>query len=117
MGKTKQVIYLVLLILIILVMTFHLSHQTGMSEDKDVIMEKDIVYGKGGDVDLTLDLARPKKARGRLPTLIFIHGGVGAGGPDLVRANTIRKLKKLQQEAMLLLRLVTVLLMPEKVAK
>ena len=38
-------------------------------------MEKDIVYGKGSDVDLTLDLARPKKARGRLPTLIFIHGG------------------------------------------
>jgi len=75
MSNTKQIIRLFLLVFIILVVSIHASHQTGLAEENDVIMERDIIYGKGGDVDLMLDLARPKKAKGRLPTLIYIHGG------------------------------------------
>jgi acetyl esterase/lipase len=37
--------------------------------------EKNIVYGKGGDVELTLDLARPADGSGPFPAVVFIHGG------------------------------------------
>ncbi|MGA2481207.1 MAG: alpha/beta hydrolase [Spirochaetia bacterium] len=36
--------------------------------------ENDITFGKGGDVDLTLDLARPE-GNGPFPAIVFIHGG------------------------------------------
>ena len=42
--------------------------------------ETNIVYGKGGDRDLQLDLYRPKKADQPLPLIIFIHGGGWKGG-------------------------------------
>jgi acetyl esterase/lipase len=35
----------------------------------------DIIFGKGSDVDLKLDLARPTGGDGPFPALIFIHGG------------------------------------------
>jgi acetyl esterase/lipase len=43
-------------------------------------VEKDIEYGKGGDVELKLDLYRPKKRDNRLPAVVFIHGGAWRGG-------------------------------------
>lgn len=46
----------------------------------DVVVEEGIVYGKGGDVELQLDLARPAKGEGPFPGLVFIHGGGWAGG-------------------------------------
>lgn len=46
----------------------------------EVITEQDIVYGKGGDVDLKLDLARPKEGDGPFPGLILIHGGGWSAG-------------------------------------
>ena len=79
MNKMKQIIRSVLLVFFILVVSFHASHQASLAEEKDVIRENDIVYGKGGDVDLTLDLARPEKGR-RLPALIFIFGGSWRSG-------------------------------------
>ncbi len=41
----------------------------------DVRVERDLVYGKGGDVDLQLDLAVPKEGTGPFPGIVCIHGG------------------------------------------
>jgi acetyl esterase/lipase len=40
----------------------------------------DLVYGKGGDVDLKLDLAMPKDGDGPFPAIVCIHGGSWRGG-------------------------------------
>ena len=46
-----------------------------------VEVERDIVYGKGGDVDLKLDLYRPKDTPKRLmPAVVAVHGGGWQGG-------------------------------------
>lgn len=41
----------------------------------DLPIEKDIVYGKGADVDLKLNLARPPAANGPVPAVVCVHGG------------------------------------------
>ena len=41
----------------------------------DVQIERDIVYGHGGDLELHLDLARPRELDGLLPAILFMHGG------------------------------------------
>lgn len=41
----------------------------------DVIFEKDVVYGKGGDEVLKLDLAQPKELAAPTPCVVMIHGG------------------------------------------
>ncbi len=46
----------------------------------NVAVEKDITYGKGGTEDLKLDLARPERAEGQLPAIVYIHGGGWSGG-------------------------------------
>src|SRR3712207_4784328 len=45
----------------------------------EIAVEEGITYGKGGDVDLKLDLARPE-GEGPFPALVFIHGGGWRGG-------------------------------------
>jgi len=40
----------------------------------EVIIEDNITYGKAGDTDLKLDLARPR-GNGPFPAIVFIHGG------------------------------------------
>jgi acetyl esterase/lipase len=46
------------------------------AQDKSSItVEKDIVYGKGGDTKLQLDLAMPKDGKGPFPAVVFLHGG------------------------------------------
>jgi acetyl esterase/lipase len=45
-----------------------------------VEVEKDVEYGKGGDVALKLDLYRPKERTKPLPAVIFIHGGAWRSG-------------------------------------
>lgn len=40
-----------------------------------VVEEPGIVYGKGGDQELKLDLARPAQGEGPFPGIICIHGG------------------------------------------
>lgn len=47
---------------------------------ENVVFEKDVVYGKTGDVELKLNLARPKDASGKLPCVLVIHGGGWAAG-------------------------------------
>ena len=39
-------------------------------------IERDVIYGKGGDVELKLDLYFPKTASDKpLPTVMYVHGG------------------------------------------
>ncbi len=55
-----------------------------------VEVERDIEYGKGGGHALLLDLYRPKEAsEGKLPCVIFIHGGGWRGG-DKMRAPVVQ---------------------------
>jgi acetyl esterase/lipase len=43
--------------------------------DAMIKSEKKIVYGKGDDVDLELDLAMPAEGKGPFPAVVCIHGG------------------------------------------
>src|SRR5262245_42656222 len=47
---------------------------------ESVSVEKDIEYGKGGDVSLKLDLYTPKERTKPLPAVVFIHGGAWRSG-------------------------------------
>jgi acetyl esterase/lipase len=46
----------------------------------NVVFEKNVVYGKGGGEDLTMNVARPKDVAGPLPCVLIIHGGGWAAG-------------------------------------
>jgi acetyl esterase/lipase len=48
--------------------------------DAEVRVERDLSYGKGGDVDLKLDLAVPAQDKGPFPAVVCIHGGGWRGG-------------------------------------
>lgn len=41
----------------------------------DVVIEENVPYGRAGDNELELDLARPAGGNGPFPALVFIHGG------------------------------------------
>jgi len=47
---------------------------------ESVTFEKDIVYGKGGDDELKLDLSRPKNGDKPAPCIVVIHGGAWRAG-------------------------------------
>jgi acetyl esterase/lipase len=40
-----------------------------------VEIERDLVYGKGGDKDMMLDLARPVGVKDAVPAIVCVHGG------------------------------------------
>lgn len=42
---------------------------------RQIHVERNIVYGKGGDADLTLDLAMPREGDGLLPAVVLMAGG------------------------------------------
>ena len=46
----------------------------------NIIVKKNLTYGKAGGVDLKLDIAYPKHGSGPFPGLICIHGGGWAYG-------------------------------------
>lgn len=46
----------------------------------DVTWDNNVVYGKGGDEELKLDIARPSEGSGPFPAVVFIHGGGWVGG-------------------------------------
>jgi len=48
---------------------------TNRTTQARVVVENEITYGKGGDVDLKLDLARPAEGKGPFPVLVFLHSG------------------------------------------
>src|SRR5208283_1762674 len=49
--------------------------QTRVHAQAAFVTENGITFGKGGDTELKLDLARPKEGAGPFPALVFIHGG------------------------------------------
>jgi acetyl esterase/lipase len=60
----------------------------------NVVVEKDITYGRGGTEDLKLDLARPEHADGLLPGIVYIHGGGWSGGNRIAYRNEIQEAAK-----------------------
>jgi acetyl esterase/lipase len=42
---------------------------------EDSIIEHGVIFGRAGDVDLKLDIARPSKGRKAFPALVYIFGG------------------------------------------
>jgi acetyl esterase/lipase len=48
--------------------------------DGNYVVEENLIYGRVNNVDLKLDLARPKEGNGPFPAIVFIHGGAWAGG-------------------------------------
>ena len=62
-----------------------LSLGRGSGRPEAPVQEPGIVFGKGGDQDLKLDLARPARAKGPLPGLVWVFGG-GWGFFDSTRA-------------------------------
>jgi acetyl esterase/lipase len=48
---------------------------------ENVVIQRDIQYGRAGDRALKLDVVRPRKPRdGPLPVVVFVHGGAWRGG-------------------------------------
>jgi acetyl esterase/lipase len=48
---------------------------------ESVVVERDVEYGKAGDVSLKLDIVRPKEPSEKpRPVIVFIHGGGWSGG-------------------------------------
>jgi acetyl esterase/lipase len=54
-----------------------------------VELRQDIVYGKGGEEVLYLDMAWPRDASSRLPCVIFIHGGAWRAGTRLAHIKDV----------------------------
>src|SRR5262245_12730076 len=63
------------------------------AEAPEVAVQKDIVYGKGGDLDLKLDIAQPK-GDGPFPLVVCIHGSAWRFGHRSAHHNTIRMLAR-----------------------
>lgn len=57
-----------------------------------VQMEKDLIYGKGGQTELKLDLAMPKDGAGPFPAVVCVHGGGWRGGSRTDLTKTIEML-------------------------
>ncbi len=55
-------------------------------------VERDLVYGKGGDVELKLDLAMPKDGAGPFPAVVCVHGGAWKAGNRQQLEKTIETL-------------------------
>ncbi len=70
----KQIIWSVLFGFFILAIISCAFFKTGLAEEEAYIWEPSITYGKGDDVELKLDLARPASGKGPFPALIFMPG-------------------------------------------
>jgi acetyl esterase/lipase len=71
-----------------------LSFATRSASAAGVVVEKNIVYGKGGTDDLKLDLARPEHSEGLLPGIVYIHGGGWSAGNRTAYKNDIQEAAK-----------------------
>ena len=59
--------------------------QVPRTADADVKVEKDVVFGKGGDIDLKLDIFRPPAGKQkRMATIHFHGGGFARGSKDAI---------------------------------
>jgi acetyl esterase/lipase len=57
-----------------------------------VLVETDILFGKGDEQELKLDLAVPKEGKGPFPVIVCVHGGAWRGGKRSDLSVTIRHL-------------------------
>src|SRR5438309_7705640 len=64
------------------------------AQDKkpEIRIERDLVYGKGGDTEMQLDLAMPKDGDGPFPVVLCIHGGGWRQGNRQQMSKTIEVL-------------------------
>ncbi len=65
----------------------------GRADTEAPPLQKDVVFGKGGDAELKLDLAQPK-GEGPFPLVVCIHGGAWQFGNRSDHHRTIRLLAK-----------------------
>jgi acetyl esterase/lipase len=63
-------------------------------QEDDILFEKDVVYGKGADEELKLNLGRPKQQAGPTPCVVVIHGGGWAAGNKNQHDGQVRDLAK-----------------------
>jgi acetyl esterase/lipase len=71
---------LLLTVILLATASFATAQDKGPKIPDGIKFEPDLVFGKGGDVELTLDLARPEKLDKPAPCIVFIHGGGWRGG-------------------------------------
>jgi acetyl esterase/lipase len=60
--------------------SFALAQDKGPKIPDGVLYQPEVVFGKGGDIDLALDIARPERLENPAPCVVFIHGGAWRGG-------------------------------------
>jgi len=56
------------------------STRVGLAADAPIDLHRDVVYGRTGEIDLTLDIARPAALPDRAPAVLLFHGGGWAAG-------------------------------------
>src|SRR4051812_35731726 len=57
------------------------AQQPAAARANDPAVEKDVIYGKGGDIDLHLDIYHPRPGvASRRMAIIHLHGGGFTGG-------------------------------------
>jgi acetyl esterase/lipase len=69
--------------------------QSSSAGGDGVTVEKDVPFGKGGDLELKLDIYRPPKGKEKRMATIHFHGGGFAGGSKDTLADRIRPLAAL----------------------
>lgn len=62
--------------------------------NEKVRVENDIVFGKGGQTELKLDLAMPKEGEGPFPAILCLHSGGWIGGERQQMKGTIEVLAR-----------------------
>src|SRR5262249_42015732 len=67
-------------ILSIAVLVMFLGWAAALQPMGEVDLQKDLVYGNGGGIDLMLNLAMPKSGEGPFPAIVCIHGGAWKAG-------------------------------------
>ncbi len=50
------------------------------AKEAAIEIHRDVVFGRGGETELKLDLARPRAAKGPLPAVLILHGGGWVAG-------------------------------------
>lgn len=66
--------------------------QPAADKKAEIHVERDIVFGRGGDTPLQLDLALPRESTAPCPAVICIHGGAWKAGKRQDLAQTIEVL-------------------------
>lgn len=66
----------------------------GQEQERSILFEKDVVYGKVSGSELKLDLARPASGKGPFPAVVWLHGGGWQAGSKSDNGTAIRNLAK-----------------------